>query len=146
MARILFEATVLAEPARVTQALTTEKGIASWWTDDVSFQGSRRPTMRLGFPIAPVPFELKIEKSNRKQVVWRSTGDFPPHWMDTTVTWTLTPGDEGTTVHFNHDGWASDEGAFPMSAYTWGQLMTTLKDYTETGKAAPLFRRAAKRR
>lgn len=141
MARILFEAGMEAAPPDIVEALTTAKGIASWWTDDVSFEGSRKPTMRLGFAIAPVPFELKVEKANKGEVVWRSTGDFPPHWVGTTVTWSLTPGEEGTSVHFNHDGWKSDEGPFAMSAYTWGQLMVTLKNYVEKGKAAPLFRK-----
>ncbi|MEX0874052.1 MAG: SRPBCC domain-containing protein [Actinomycetota bacterium] len=144
MARIVFETTIESAPSAIADALTTEKGIASWWTDDVSFEGARGRTMLLGFPIAPVPFELKIEKANRKQVVWRSTGEFPPHWVDTTVTWTLTPENEGTTVHFNHDGWASDEGPLPMSAYTWGQLLGTLKRHVETGKPVPLFKKSGK--
>lgn len=86
-----------------------------------------------------------MEKASSRQVLWRSTGGLKRHWVGTTVTWALTPGEEGTTVHFNHDGWASDEGPFAMSAYTRGQLMITLKERGEKGKAVPLFRKAAKR-
>ena len=144
MARIVFETDVAADAATIVEALTTRDGIAGWWTDDVQLEGGEGATMRLGFPIAPVPFELVIEGAAADQVMWRSTGEFPPHWVDTTVTWTLRPGDGGTTkVHFNHDGWASDEGPFPMSAYTWGQLFGRLADHAQSGTVAPLFTRSS---
>ena len=53
----------------------------------------------------------------------------------------MTPADGGTLVHFNHDGWASDEGPFPSSALTWGQLMDSLKSYVETGTGMPFAAR-----
>lgn len=140
MARIVFESSIDSPPAAVVRALTTWEGIAGWWTDQVEFDGVEGATMTLGFTIAPAPFQLRVDEVGDHAVRWTSTGDFPPHWSDTTVTWTLTPDDAGaTTVHFNHDGWASDEGPFPSSAYTWAQLQGTLKSYVETGRPAPLF-------
>lgn len=143
MARILFETDFAAPPDAIVTALTTAGGIAAWWTDDVQFLPGERTTMRLGFPIAPVPFELEVEEAGPTRVVWRSIGAFPPHWVGTTVTWTLAVSDrDATKVLLNHDGWASDEGPFAMSAYTWGQLVGILKTYTETGVSTPLFTRS----
>jgi hypothetical protein len=117
--------------------LTTPEGIRSWWTDDVEFSGD---VMRLGFPIAPAPFELRMEETDTSRVAWRSVGAFPPHWAGTTVTWTLSSGENGeTNVRFDHDGFATDEGPFASAAYTWGQLIGILKTYAETGAAGPLF-------
>lgn len=79
-----------------------------------------------------------MDEVSDTRVKWSSTGDFPPHWVGTTITWTLTPGDGDTTVHFSHDGWAGDEGPFPGSALTWGLLMDSLKRYVETGTGTPL--------
>ena len=69
---------------------------------------------------------------------WASIGDFPPHWVGTDVTWTLTPSNGATRVHFSHDGWADDGGLFPSAALTWGLLMQSLKQYVETGTGTPL--------
>jgi uncharacterized protein YndB with AHSA1/START domain len=142
MARIVFELEVDAPAKEIAEALTTQQGIAGWWTDDVSFPSGAGATMTLGFPIAPLPFQLRVDEADEQQVAWTSIGEFPPHWAGTRVVWTLAPAGESTTVHFVHDGWASDEGPFGSSALTWGRLMDTLKRFAETGTPAPLFRAA----
>jgi hypothetical protein len=100
--------------------------------------------MTLGFPIAPRPFELRVDEVTNDVVRWTSIGEFPPHWTDTTMTWTLKPAGAGpgTTVHFSHDGWASDDSRFATAALTWAQLMLSLKQLAETGSGTPLFRTA----
>ena len=142
MARIVFEVEIAAGADRIVKALDTRAGITSWWTDDAAFEGGVGSTMKLGFPIAPEPFKLRVEEVTPSRVRWRSIGDFPPHWVDTEVIWSLTPSpDGGTKVHFAHEGWADDTGPFGMSAYTWGQLLGVLKTHAETGTATPLFTR-----
>jgi uncharacterized protein YndB with AHSA1/START domain len=141
MARIVFELDIEAQPERIVDALDSERGIAGWWTRDVTFAGGPGSTMTLGFPVAPRPFELRVDEVSAKRVRWSSIGEFPPHWQGTDVAWTLRPSADGnwTTVHFAHDGWASDEGPLPNAAMTWGTLMTSLKSYVETGAGTPLF-------
>lgn len=142
MARIVFEVDIDTPEAPVLEALTTRAGIARWWTDDVQLSGGMGAVMRLGFPIAPAPFELRVEESGPRRVRWSSVGEFPPHWRGTEMIWTLTSkSDGGVMVHFAHDGWASDDGPLPMAAYTWGQLLAALKRTAETGHTAPLFTR-----
>ena len=142
MARIVFETDIAAPATTLVEALATPEGIAGWWTDDVGFDGAGvGAVMRLGFAVAPLPFELTITRADPSIVAWQSTGAFPPHWNDTTMTWTMTEAGGALKIHFNHDGWEADDGAFPSSAYTWGQLLTTLKHHAETGAILPLFRR-----
>jgi uncharacterized protein YndB with AHSA1/START domain len=138
MARIVFEVEIEAAAEKVVEALDTEAGIAGWWTPSVTFPGGVGSTMQPSFAAAPVPFELRVEEVSNERVRWASVGDFPPHWVGTEVTWTLTPTEAGTHVHFNHDGWVNDEGAFPSSALTWGMLVISLKQYVETGSGSPL--------
>jgi uncharacterized protein YndB with AHSA1/START domain len=138
MARIVFEIEIDAAPEKVVEALDTEAGIAGWWTPTVTFPGGVGSVMRPSFSMAPVPFELRVEQVDEACVKWASVGDFPPHWAGTEVIWTLTPTESGTRVHFNHDGWADDEGPFPSSALVWGMLMQSLKQYVETGTGSPL--------
>jgi uncharacterized protein YndB with AHSA1/START domain len=145
MARILFELDIDAPAKKIVEALDTQRGIAGWWTEEVTAPGGAGSRMILGFPgRAPQPFELRVDRVDEQTVRWSSVGPFPPHWVDTQIIWTLRPqaGGTGTTVHFNHDGWASDEGPLPMSAMTWGQLMGSLKSFVEIGVGAPLHRRA----
>jgi uncharacterized protein YndB with AHSA1/START domain len=142
MARIVFELGIDAPAGKVAEALTTQEGIAGWWTDDVTLPGGAGATMTLGFPIAPLPFQLRVDEAGERQVAWSSVGEFPPHWAGTQVVWTLTAAGKSTTVHFAHDGWASDDGPFGTSALTWGRLMDSLKRFAETGTAGPLFHAA----
>jgi uncharacterized protein YndB with AHSA1/START domain len=138
MARIVFEIEIEAPAGKVVDALDTEAGIAGWWTPSVTFPGGAGSILQPSFSIAPKPFELLVDEVSDERVRWTSVGDFPPHWVGTEVVLTLTPTDDGTRVHFSHDGWASDEGPFPSSALTWGMLMSSLKGYVETGIGTPL--------
>lgn len=143
MARIVFEVDIAADPSPIVAALDTQRGIASWWTDEVAFPGGVGSTMTLGFPTAPKPFMLQAAEVGPERVRWESIGDFPPHWVGTEIIWTLSANPEGgTKVHFAHEGWADDSGPFPMAAFTWAHLLLMLKAYAETGQAAPLFRKA----
>lgn len=141
MARIVFEFEIGAPADAVVRALDAAEGIAGWWTEDVEFAGGEGSILTLGFPVAPKPFVLRVGGVDDERVQWTSVGEFPPHWSGTTITWTLTPTDGATQIHFSHDGWASDDGPFPSAAMTWGQLMTSLKQYVETGRGTPLYRK-----
>jgi uncharacterized protein YndB with AHSA1/START domain len=143
MARMVFETTINASASEIVKALDTSDGIAGWWTEEVTFPGGEGSQMTLGFPhMAPFPFELRVDEVSESRVRWTSVGEFPPHWVGTGITWTLTASDDGTLVHFCHDGWANDEGPFPSSALTWGQLMGSLKSYVEDGAGMPLYRKS----
>jgi hypothetical protein len=142
MARIVFQIEIEASSDAIVAALDTADGIAGWWTEDVSFDGGVGATMKLGFPTVPQPFELRVDEVGDRRVAWTSVGNFPPHWVGTEIIWTLAPNDGGNTVHLSHQGWASDEGPFPIAAMTWGQLMLSLKEFVETGSGTPLYRRA----
>ena len=123
MARIVFEVDIAADASPIVAALDTESGIASWWTEDVTFAGGVGSTMTLGFPTTPKPFVLQVAQVGSERVRWESIGDFPPHWVGTEIIWTLSANpDAGTTVHFAHQGWADDGGPFPMAAFTWAQV------------------------
>jgi hypothetical protein len=94
-------------------------------------------TLKLEFPIAPLPFDLRLEQSDEHTVVWR-TESFPPYWVGTTVHWDAEPREGGSTISFRQARFSDDEEAGRV-AYTWGQIMVRLKEYAETGNANPVF-------
>ncbi len=137
MADILFLFDVDAPPRAVLEAVKTADGIKGFWTTRAEVPAEVGETLQLGFAIAPAPFDLRLERSDAQSVAWR-TETFPPHWVGTTVHWDVQAREGGSTVSFRHAGFTADEDA-GHAAYTWGQIMTRLKEYAETGRANPLF-------
>ena len=118
-----------APQARVADAIASQSGIRGWWTEAAEVPDGE------GGVMAPVPFELRIEERSEDAVRWASIGPFPPHWAGTEIRWQLAPAEGGTTVIFRHAGWPSDDGMFGPTAFTWGQLMLSLKGYVEAGSS-----------
>jgi len=137
MADVLFRFDVDAPPQTVLEAVTTTEGIKGFWTSAAEVPGDVGETLKLEFAMAPLPFDLRLEQSDDRTVVWR-TETFPPHWVGTTVRWDVEAREGGSTVGFRHGGFTDDEEAGRV-AYTWGQVMERLKEYAETGKPDPVF-------
>ena len=137
MTDVLFRFDVEAAPEAVLEAVKTTAGIKSFWTSRAEVPAAVGETLKLEFAVAPLPFDLRLEQSDERTVVWR-TETFPPHWVGTTVRWDVEPGEGGTSVSFRHAGF-TDEAEAGRVAYTWGQVMMRLKEYAETGARNPVF-------
>ena len=137
MGDVLFTFDVDAAPDAVSRTLTTTEGIASFWTDKADVPAEVGETLKLGFPEAPLPFDLLLAQSDDKVIIWR-TVTFPPQWVGTDIRWELSSGDGTSTVAFRH-GTFADETEEGQVAYVWGQVMVQLKRYLETGVATPVF-------
>jgi uncharacterized protein YndB with AHSA1/START domain len=137
MSDVLFRFDLDAPPQRVLEALKTTDGIKGFWTSRAEVPAEVGETLEVEFAIAPAPFDLRLEQSDDRTVVWR-TESFPPHWVGTTVRWDVESRDDGSTVSFRHAGFADDAEAGRV-AYTWGQVMVRLKQYAETGRPDPVF-------
>ncbi len=58
----------------------------------------------------------------------------PPQWVGTSVTWQLTPVQNGTKLIFTHDGFDQiDE----RTRGAWVYFLASLKSYLEMGKGTP---------
>ena len=138
MSEIAFQVDVDAERTAVHKALDTHDGLTGWWTTGVN---RKDDILFFDFPQIPEPFQLRRDRADQDEVRWTSVGAFPPHWSGTVITWQLTdiPDASGTRVLFRHTGWQDDDPGLPPAAYTWGQLMTRLKQYAETATPQPLF-------
>jgi hypothetical protein len=137
MPDVLFRFEVEADAKTVLGAVKTTDGIKGFWTSRAVVPAEVGQTLKLEFPIAPLPFDLRLDQSDESTVVWRAQ-TFPPHWTGTTIRWDVTASDAGSTVSFRHGGFADDAEAGRV-AYTWGQIMVRLKKYAETGEADPVF-------
>lgn len=137
MTDVVFRFDIDAPPQTVLQALKTSDGIKGFWTSNANVPAEVGRMLELGFAVAPAPFDLRLEQSDERTVVWR-TETFPPHWVGTTIRWDVESGENGSTVAFRHSG-LDDEQEAGRVAYTWGQIMVRLKEYAETGSVNPVF-------
>ena len=137
MADIHFRFDVDASPPAVLKAVTTSEGIQGFWTTRAEVPAVVGETLKLGFAIAPAPFDLRLEQSDERTVAWR-TETFPPHWVGTTIRWDIEGRAGGSTVAFRHAGFGAEVDA-GHAAYTWGQIMVHLKAYAESGRPDPVF-------
>lgn len=137
MADILFRFDVDASPGDVLGAVKTTAGIKGFWTSRADVPAAVGETVKVEFAQAPMAFDLRLEQSDERSVVWR-TETFPPHWVGTSIHWDVEERDGGATVDFRHVGFGDDAETGSV-AYTWGQVMVRLKEYAETGTPNPVF-------
>lgn len=135
---ILMQFDIDAGRSTVLDALTTEPGIASWWSKRTD--GPREGRLRVSFPDVPQPFEFDVAESGPDRVEW-VTGGFPPWWAGTRVRWDLVdhPDRPGTRLRFSHRDYEPDNPVIPIVTPAWAQIILRLKGYAESGRAQPWF-------
>src|SRR5688572_17609583 len=109
---ILMQFDIDADRDAVHRALTTQEGIASWWSSRTD--GPEGGQLRVSFPDTPQPFEFDARDLGER-VDW-VTGGFPPWWAGTTVRWDLSENPEkpGTRLLFSHRDYAPDNPVIPI--------------------------------
>lgn len=142
---------------KVFQAITTQEGLAGWWTP----YATARPEIGT---IAVFPFgdgyfkEMEItELVPSRLLKWNCIkGD--AEWIGTTLSFELEPFDAasiqgaapeindqkeqlrsatGTVLTFHHNDWADYTSMFAECSYTWGQFLRSIKLLCETGVGRP---------
>lgn len=140
---IVLAVDVEADRQAVYDAVTTEQGLAGFWTPDVTATTEVGAALRFGFEPAPVDLEMTVEALEPPgRVVWSCPGPWP-YWKGTDIQWRFDDAGSGfTRVVFQHTGWddAYDDAEFGSVAYTWALVMGALKQYVETGTPQPALR------
>ena len=120
----------------VYQLLTTDEGLARWWTTDTHGAGEPGSVIAFRFGDAGPDFEVVELVANRK-VVWRHRGEMPPAWMGSEISFELEPGEKQTFVNFRHYNWAETSSFLAHCSTKWGVFMLSLKSSIETGRGQP---------
>lgn len=139
MPEIHHQINIAAAPETVFAALTTLDGVRGWHTPHAEGTGAVGSEWVFGFEDHP-EFGWEVVTSDRSGVVvWRCTRG-PGDSVGTTTTFTLTGADDGRTlVEHVHAGWPGTHGNFRKCNTTWAVLLHHLRDYVESGSAAPAF-------
>lgn len=138
---IVHSIEIAATPERLYEALTTQQGIAGWWTPEVKAEPVVGSINELNFQGTTLKFRVEKLKPAR-HVAWSSV-EVPPQWKDTQVLFDITP--DGDMVHltFRHVGFASLEGDFGITSYSWAQYIRSIKLLLETGEGEPFGSRGS---
>jgi len=139
-APLVHEVNVKATPDAIYQAVSTAKGLASFWTSESQAEAKLGSVASFGFG-GPSQRMRVDELSPGKRVKWTALNDFP-NWDGTTVSWDISPAENGeTTVRFRHADWSDKVSQDDLGSinYTWGLIVERLKQYAESGKPQPLF-------
>jgi hypothetical protein len=136
---ILMQFDINADRDTVHRALSTEEGVASWWSSRTD--GPRDGHLEVPFPDRPEPFEFEVVRDDLDRVEWR-TGAFPPWWTGTTIRWDLSDLPDqprGTRLLFSHRDYDPENPVIPIVTPAWAQIILRLKAYAQSGQRQPFF-------
>jgi uncharacterized protein YndB with AHSA1/START domain len=129
--RLLIKAPV----EKVYEAITTQKGLAGWWTTETIAKPEVGSIMKFSF--GDYQKEIKIEELKPySKVRWLCIKAFP-EWIGTTLTFELEPHAKGAVLFFHHDGWKEYSNEFASCSYDWALFFRSLRFLCETGKGFP---------
>jgi uncharacterized protein YndB with AHSA1/START domain len=118
---------------KIYTAITTQQGIASWWSVNNNAKPESGSTYRVSFG-GDYYKDIKItELIPNQRVVWDIL-DAHPEWLNTKVIFDISMGKDSAELRFNHSGWREYTDMFGQCSYHWGVYLQNLKAYTEKGK------------
>ncbi|HZQ37331.1 MAG TPA: SRPBCC domain-containing protein [Dehalococcoidia bacterium] len=133
---ILHSVPIKTTPEHLFEAITTEAGLAAWWTPDTSAEPRVGGLNTFGFgPGLSATFRVDVLEPQR-HVAW-SAMKTPPIWEGTGISFSIAPGDGAVALRFSHTGYANDEPSFGLYNYLWAQYIRSLKLLLETGTGEP---------
>lgn len=130
--RLLIEKPV----ENVYEALTTQGGLAGWWTPDTVAKPEAGSISRFDFG-PDYHKEIRVEALKPYSFVkWRCLKAFE-EWIGTTMTFELEPHAKGTILVFHHEGWETYSNEFASCSFDWALFLRSLKFLCEKGKGFP---------
>lgn len=132
MFNINHQVGIKVSPESVYHALTTNEGLATWWTHDTSGADGVGSTIEFRFGGGGPDFTV-VELIPNTLVKWQHSGDMPDAWMGTTITFELREQDDQTFVRFTHASWKEQSNFMAHCSTKWAVFLVSLKEALETG-------------
>jgi len=136
MADIIHRIGIKAPPESIYKALTTNDGLAKWWTNDVSGAGEVGSTIEFRFNGGGPDFTVTKLIPN-EAVCWQHSGSMPESWMDTEISFQLEAEENQTFVRFTHSNWKEATDFMAHCSTKWAVFLLSLKDALEVGSGKP---------
>ncbi len=141
MHELHHEIQISAPAQNVFEAITTQKGVRSWWTRDSVVQPGVGSIAEMGFNSRALLLRMRVDELRpHKRIVWYCLGE-DEEWKDTRLIWDISEKDGMTILHLLHAYWRSPGSTFATANSTWGELIHRLKDYIEGRKPGPRWKK-----
>ncbi len=127
---------IKASPEKIYEALTTNDGLAQWWTNDISGAGDVGSIIEFRFNGGGPDFAV-VELVANKAVRWKHSGNMPEPWMGTEILFQLQVENEQTFVRFTHSDWKEPTDFMAHCSTKWAVFLISLKDAVETNQGRP---------
>jgi uncharacterized protein YndB with AHSA1/START domain len=117
-------------------AITTQEGLAGWWTTSAVAKPVEGSISEFTFNSGAFN-KMKVAKLlNSKKVMWECV-DGAEAWIGTKITFDLEEKKGQTILRFMHFEWRETCDFFAKCNSTWARYLTSLKAFCETGKGTP---------
>ena len=136
MFQIIHRIGIMASVEEVYSALTTDSGLATWWTTDTSGAGDVGAIIEFRFGGDGPDFEV-MELQPNSLVRWRHHGEMPKAWIGTEINYQLSTNEDQTYVLFTHSNWKEPSGFMGHCSTKWAVFLLSLKEALETRKGRP---------
>ncbi len=125
-----------ASPESLFAALSTQEGIASWWTPMVTAEARAGSTATMRFGDGEHGPDMRIDELvPGKRVVWTCT-EGP--WPGMQFVFAIAKHERGSVLLFDHHGWPEVSDFYRHCNTKWGYFLAcSLKPYVESGTGAP---------
>ncbi|MDH4156101.1 MAG: SRPBCC domain-containing protein [candidate division Zixibacteria bacterium] len=120
----------------VYRAVTEQKGLAGWWTQDTVIQPGVGAVAQFRFGPRYHNKMKVVRLDPGRKVEWECReGD--KEWVGTRFVFDLEERNGITILRFAQNGWREATDFYAICNFTWAQYMLSLKAYCEMGKGAP---------
>lgn len=137
MPDILHSAIIYVSPDQVFKAITEPQCLRQWWTPHVEGEIQLGASFQTSFGGGRFMIEMGVVQFEPDSKVEWLIQQGNPEWINTHVTWDISPVGTGSKVLLGHHGFASADGSLPQTSYNWAYYLTSLTSYLETGKGNP---------
>jgi uncharacterized protein YndB with AHSA1/START domain len=124
---------IKSTPEKIFKALTTQDGIASWWSPFNNAKPETGSVYRISFGGEYCKDIRVLALDAPRKIEWEIVAA-TPEWLNTRVTFDIRPGNDCTELRFQHSAWKSYSDMFDQCNHHWGIFLQNLKAYTENGR------------
>lgn len=132
MARIEHIQYINTLPSKVYEVLTTARGLADVWTQDLTFIAQLDAVNEFRFGDEHPTKMTIVELVPNNKMTWQCI-DSDPEWIGTSVSFELEPRGDKTAVTLKHTDWREVTEFYRFCNYNWAIFLLSLKQYCEEG-------------
>jgi uncharacterized protein YndB with AHSA1/START domain len=127
---------VEASPEALFDALSTQDGLACWWTPMVETEATVGSIIKFRFGDGKGGADMRIDELvPGKRVAWTCV-EGP--WPEMRFVFSIEAHERGAVLLFDHEGWPEVGDFYRHCNTKWGYfLASSLKPYLESGTGAP---------